>query len=91
MKTVVDLLALTDCLQHKRGQLSGGERQRVAKGRAMIREPKVFVYDEPLSNLGAKLRVQMHAEIRFSDGQSLPVNRSSPMFARRSMSSRAKS
>ena len=64
MKTVADLLALTDCLQHKPGRLSGGQPQRVAKGRAMIRKPKVFLYDEPLSNLGAKLRVQMHAEIR---------------------------
>ncbi|WP_075218147.1 sn-glycerol-3-phosphate ABC transporter ATP-binding protein UgpC [Mongoliimonas terrestris] len=57
-------IGLTDFLDRKPGQLSGGQRQRVAMGRAMIREPKVFLYDEPLSNLDARLRVAMRVEIR---------------------------
>ncbi|MBL8574987.1 MAG: sn-glycerol-3-phosphate ABC transporter ATP-binding protein UgpC [Hyphomicrobiaceae bacterium] len=62
--TVAAALGLTDFLARKPGQLSGGQRQRVAMGRAMIREPKVFLFDEPLSNLDAKLRVAMRIEIR---------------------------
>jgi len=56
-------LGITELLKRKPRQLSGGQRQRVAVGRAIVREPKVFLFDEPLSNLDAKLRVQMRAEI----------------------------
>jgi sn-glycerol 3-phosphate transport system ATP-binding protein len=58
------LLGLRELLGRKPRQLSGGQRQRVAMGRAIVREPKLFLFDEPLSNLDAKLRVQMRAEIR---------------------------
>ena len=58
-----EILGLTDWLDRKPGQLSGGQRQRVAMGRAIVREPSVFLMDEPLSNLDAKLRVQMRAEV----------------------------
>uniref|UniRef100_A0A832I1W6 sn-glycerol-3-phosphate ABC transporter ATP-binding protein UgpC n=1 Tax=Eiseniibacteriota bacterium TaxID=2212470 RepID=A0A832I1W6_UNCEI len=58
------LLGLEGYLQRKPRELSGGERQRVALGRAMVRKPQVFLFDEPLSNLDAKLRVQMRAEIK---------------------------
>ena len=61
---VAETLGLTEHLDRKPAALSGGQRQRVAMGRAMIREPKVFLFDEPLSNLDAKLRVQMRVEIR---------------------------
>ncbi len=57
------ILDLQDLLERKPAALSGGQRQRVAMGRAIVREPKVFLMDEPLSNLDAKLRVQMRAEI----------------------------
>ncbi|MEO8244014.1 MAG: sn-glycerol-3-phosphate ABC transporter ATP-binding protein UgpC [bacterium] len=57
-------LGLTDYLQRYPKELSGGQRQRVATGRAIVRNPKVFLFDEPLSNLDAKLRVQMRSEIR---------------------------
>jgi len=57
------ILGLTDLLQRKPGQLSGGQRQRVAMGRAIVRDPDAFLMDEPLSNLDAKLRVQMRAEV----------------------------
>ena len=60
---IADLLGLEDLLDRKPGQLSGGQRQRVAMGRAIIRHPSVFLMDEPLSNLDAKLRVQMRADI----------------------------
>ena len=57
------VLGLTDMLERKPRQLSGGQRQRVAMGRAIVREPAVFLMDEPLSNLDAKLRVQMRSEV----------------------------
>jgi multiple sugar transport system ATP-binding protein len=60
---VAKLLGLDGMLTRKPGQLSGGQRQRVAIGRAMVREPRVYLMDEPLSNLDAKLRVQMRAEL----------------------------
>ena len=57
------MLGLGDLLERRPAQLSGGQRQRVAMGRAIVREPQAFLMDEPLSNLDAKLRVQMRAEI----------------------------
>ena len=61
---VAELLEIKDYLQRKPGQLSGGQRQRVAMGRAIVRNPKVFLFDEPLSNLDAKLRGQVRIEIK---------------------------
>ena len=63
VKKVADMLELAPLLERKPKQLSGGQRQRVAMGRAIVREPQVFLMDEPLSNLDAKLRVQMRTEI----------------------------
>jgi multiple sugar transport system ATP-binding protein len=63
VREVAKLLGLEEYLHRKPGQLSGGQRQRVAMGRAIVRLPKVFLMDEPLSNLDAKLRVQMRADI----------------------------
>jgi multiple sugar transport system ATP-binding protein len=60
---IARILGLSDMLGRRPAQLSGGQRQRVAMGRAIVREPKAFLMDEPLSNLDAKLRVQMRAEI----------------------------
>ena len=63
VRDAASILGLTDWLGRKPGQLSGGQRQRVAMGRAIVRNPSVFLMDEPLSNLDAKLRVQLRAEI----------------------------
>jgi multiple sugar transport system ATP-binding protein len=63
VEEIARVLGLSDMLQRRPAQLSGGQRQRVAMGRAIVREPKAFLMDEPLSNLDAKLRVQMRAEI----------------------------
>lgn len=61
---VAEILGLTDYLDRRPADLSGGQRQRVAMGRAIVRHPEVFLFDEPLSNLDAKLRTQMRAEIK---------------------------
>ena len=63
VEEIARVLGLGDMLKRRPAQLSGGQRQRVAMGRAIVREPKAFLMDEPLSNLDAKLRVQMRAEI----------------------------
>lgn len=63
VKEAAQVLGLSELLKVKPGQLSGGQRQRVAMGRAIVREPAVFLMDEPLSNLDAKLRVQMRGEV----------------------------
>lgn len=63
VKEAAQILGITEYLNRKPKALSGGQRQRVALGRAIVRKPKVFLFDEPLSNLDAKMRVQMRAEI----------------------------
>jgi multiple sugar transport system ATP-binding protein len=64
VKEAADILGIQDYLKRKPRQLSGGQRQRVALGRAIVRHPRVFLFDEPLSNLDAKLRVQMRVELK---------------------------
>ena len=64
VRDISSILSLDELLKRRPAQLSGGQRQRVAMGRALVREPKAFLLDEPLSNLDAKLRVQMRAELK---------------------------
>src|SRR5690348_10290224 len=64
VKEAADILGIQELLRRKPRQLSGGQRQRVALGRAIVRHPQVFLFDEPLSNLDAKLRVQMRVELK---------------------------
>ena len=64
VQQVAELLQIEDFLERRPSNLSGGQRQRVAMGRAIVRKPKVFLFDEPLSNLDAKLRVQMRMQIK---------------------------
>src|SRR5438477_216928 len=64
VKRAAEILRIDELMQRRPKQLSGGQRQRVAMGRAIVREPQVFLFDEPLSNLDAKLRVQMRVEIK---------------------------
>jgi multiple sugar transport system ATP-binding protein len=64
VREAADILGIGELLKRKPRQLSGGQRQRVALGRAIVRHPRVFLFDEPLSNLDAKLRVQMRVEIK---------------------------
>jgi len=64
VKEAAQILQITHLLDRKPGQLSGGQRQRVAMGRAIVRDPKVFLFDEPLSNLDAQLRAEMRIEIK---------------------------
>lgn len=64
VNAAANILGLTNLLQRHPRQLSGGQRQRVAMGRAIVRDPKVFLFDEPLSNLDAKMRVQVRTEIK---------------------------
>ena len=63
IQRAADILGLGDLLERKPRELSGGQRQRVAMGRAIVRDPAVFLFDEPLSNLDAELRVQMRVEL----------------------------
>jgi multiple sugar transport system ATP-binding protein len=64
VQAAAEILGMQDYLKRKPRQLSGGQRQRVALGRAIVRQPQVFLFDEPLSNLDAKLRVQMRVELK---------------------------
>ncbi len=69
VREAAEILSIQELLQRKPRQLSGGQRQRVALGRAIVRHPQVFLFDEPLSNLDAKLRVQMRVELKRLHGR----------------------
>ncbi len=79
VQNAAEILEIEPLLQRKPRQLSGGQRQRVAMGRAIVREPSVFLFDEPLSNLDAKLRVQMRIEIKKLQSVSISPASTSPM------------
>ncbi len=72
------ILQIGHLLDRKPGQLSGGQRQRVAMGRAIVRDPKVFLFDEPLSNLDAQLRAEMRVEIKSCTSGSRTRSSTSP-------------
>jgi multiple sugar transport system ATP-binding protein len=75
VREACEMLGMTELLDRKPKQLSGGQRQRVALGRAIVRKPEVFLFDEPLSNLDAKLRVKMRMELkRLHSGCRLPLS-----------------
>ena len=78
VKEASEILSIGHLLERKPKQLSGGQRQRVAVGRAIVRKPVVFLFDEPLSNLDAKLRVQMRAELSSSTTGSRRRSSTSP-------------
>ena len=78
VKRAAEILNLGEYLERYPRQLSGGQRQRVAMGRAIVRDPQVFLFDEPLSNLDAKLRVQMRTEIKSCISASKPPPSMSP-------------
>jgi len=69
VRSVAEMLGIQDFLQRRPATLSGGQRQRVAVGRAVVRDPRVFLFDEPLSNLDARLRIEMRAELKQLHGR----------------------